>query len=170
MSHSDKHLFAQEVYNSFYPGKKIRFFDLPGHNSFIRRGELYLSEEIINRLSEPSLKALICHEIGHMIYHHIPINYFLFFLWIILPFVPAAFYPEELVLYAVGTGIGIAILFGWFYHNVIIYQEHQADMFAVKCTDRTIVSRMLFEISNTDLFRSSFGHPSIHQRIDYING
>lgn len=166
---SKKQLVINRV-KSFFPGVEVKFFLGKDGNSFVTGQCIYFNQEIVTRLPEPLLMALVDHEIAHHKYHHVYVNRIMMLIWSGMVVLPWCFVDLSHYVYLSMFSIGMFVIIARIYGAIIRKQEYIADKFSIRYNGRENVVKMLITVSNTDLFRSSYSHPSIKSRIDYING
>lgn len=149
---------------------QVVFIESQGVNCYVKGKKLYINYEIIHRLDEPLLRSLIDHELAHYKYHHIGINWLYFMVVLILAGLPMLLISLFGLWYAAIVSFLVISMYLVFYSMILWRQEYQADRYAVLYNGKETVIKMLITISNTDLFKQSFTHPSIRSRIDKING
>lgn len=166
----DKKQFVINRVNSFYPHVKVKFFHGQGANSFVAGKAIYFNYEIINRLQVPQLQALVDHEVAHYKYGHVYVNRFMFMIWVLGTGLPWLYVSTIHFFYLAQISALSFMVCAWIYRGIIRRQEYIADRYSVTYNGPREVIKMLVEVSNTDLFKSSFSHPSIKDRINKING
>jgi STE24 endopeptidase len=136
---------------------------------------VFVTDSLLRELPVPELLAVLAHEMGHVHFRHLLINFLLaistgmvsiWFIWLVADFV-----SSELILTLgiFGLQIGyILVVFSFFLRRF----EHQADLYAAHIVGRPdwICNALLrlAHVNGTPMTKSSITHPSIHSRIDRI--
>ncbi len=136
---------------------------------------VFITDSLLKELPVPELLAVLAHEMGHVHFRHLLINFLLaistgmvsiWFIWLVADVV-----SSELILTLgiFGLQIGyILIVFSFFLRRF----EHQADLYAAHILGRPdwLCNALLrlAQINGTPMTKSSLTHPSIHDRIHRI--